>query len=54
MADTVLALDFGTSGLRCLVTDARGRVLGAAEAPLRYHHPRGAPAMAIKTPHTNC
>ena len=42
----LLALDFGTSTLRALVSAADGRVLASAQAPVSYFTPDGLSSLA--------
>ena len=41
MAANLLGLDFGTSSLHCVVSDAQGRCLSDSHTPIRYFTPDG-------------
>ena len=40
MAETILAIDQGTTGTTALLLDTRARVLGRATVPVPQHFPR--------------
>ncbi|MFQ5861358.1 MAG: FGGY family carbohydrate kinase, partial [Dehalococcoidia bacterium] len=42
----LLALDAGTSGVRCLVADSHGTPLALVQRPVRYRTPAGGPSLA--------
>ena len=46
MAARLLALDFGTSALHCMVADAQGRPLADCHSPIRYVIPEGESELA--------
>ena len=42
----VIALDFGTSALHCLLADHLGRPIDSADSPISYSTPEGGPSLA--------
>ncbi len=48
MGINLLALDVGTSGVHCMVTDGEGAPLATKDGPIRYFTPKGASELTLE------
>ena len=46
--EVVLALDLGTSSLKCAAFSLDGKLLAVSRSPMEYHTPSGLPDLALE------